>query len=683
MTTSSMFYQPSTFQQFNYKTMLRMPEEQDDPFIRKDMKFGERNQKLKRRKVASLSSLKNIKKLTQEGDIMPFQDCSDNMIFANLQLEEFSKPSVRHLLESYQYALECLYNKQETLEFENAKLKEQYEEIRNSSFTIEETLKMNKQQISHNNKCKTELRHMLTQFQAIFSEYGQNPGNSENQTVQKILDKNSGGRYHCHICTGKGFSTEEKLESHMKRRHLNIKAVEGLDESSLEDSFALYSKQIDDMKKHFETLLKEQEQEQFMKTYLDNQIKGREATEKRINDLEKTLKDTLIDFKSMIVGSMVKQQNQQPVYKDDEAAKRTHEELMRLTQSIGDMNKLICHQYEKKIDNLQNEVAFLKGKSSQPIPQEKIIYVEQPRQQIQQPVQQNVEKKVIVETKQIEKTIVVDKSLNEDDNHNNNSNIKQSVISNVNKEEEIKNDSIKQSIGFKKKQVPSEINESSQLQSIVIPKEEPKQIRNDIINEPDSQLLPKPPEISSKTQKIAKKFFKRVHLANRNSKTMTAQDELSEFFKNFMNRDNAILDLEEPLPEQYCEQIIPEHIPQNQENIQKLMKEKIENSEIRQKIPYESYAERSKKELINVIDETLENISKLNQETEMGQAYFEAVQKAIDLKLYEADKEAMKKENDNDNVNLKNSQFNRNASRISASQVINQIKEEFEEDEVE
>ena len=110
---------------------------------------------------------------------MPFQDCSDNMIFANLQLEEFSKPSVRHLLESYQYALECLYHKQETLEFENTKLKEQYEEIRNSSFTIEETLKMNKQQISHNNKCKSEPRHMLIQFQAIFSDYGQNPGNSE------------------------------------------------------------------------------------------------------------------------------------------------------------------------------------------------------------------------------------------------------------------------------------------------------------------------------------------------------------------------------------------------------------------------------------------------------------------------------------------------------------------------
>ena len=114
------------------------------------------------------------------------------------------------------------------------------------------------------------------------------------------------------------------------------------------------------------------------------------------------------------------------------------------------------------------------------------------------------------------------------------------------------------------------------------------------------------------------------------------------------------------------------------------MKEKITNSEIRQKIPYKSYAERSKKELINVIDETLENMSKLNQETELKQVYFEAIQKVIDLKLYEADKEAMKKENDNDNVNLKNSQFNRNASRISkASQVINQIKEEFEEDEVE
>ena len=427
MTTPSAFYQPSYSQPLNYKTMLRMPEEQDDPFIRKDMRFGERNQKLKRKKIASLSSLKNIQKLTKDGDIMPFQECSDNMIFANLKLEEFSKPSVRHLLESYQYALECLYYKQENLECENMKLKEQYEEVRNSSFTLEETLKMNKQQISYNNKCKTELRNMLTQFQALFSD---NPGTSENQVVQKILDKNSGGRYHCHICTGKGFSTEEKLESHMKRRHLNIKAVEGSDESSLEDSFAVYSKQIDDMKKHFETLLKEQEQEQFMKTYLDNQIKGREATEKRISDLEKALKDTLIDFKNMIVGTMAKQQNQPQVHKDDEANKRIHEELLRMTQTIGEMNKLISLQYERKIDDLQNEVAFLKGKSSQPIPQEKIIYIEQPKQPSQQ-VQQNIENKVIVETKQVEKPIVVNKTLNEENNRG----ISESDVSNVNKED--------------------------------------------------------------------------------------------------------------------------------------------------------------------------------------------------------------------------------------------------------
>ena len=47
--------------------------------------------------------------------------------------------------------------------------------------------------------------------------------------------------------------------------------------------------------------------------------------------------------------------------------------------------------------------------------------------------------------------------------------------------------------------------------------------------------------------------------------------------------------------------------------------------------------------MINIIDQTLKNIDEVNSKNEVSQLYFDTVQKAIDWKLYEAEKEEIKK----------------------------------------
>ena len=127
---------------------------------------------------------------------------------------------------------------------------------------------------------------------------------------------------------------------------------------------------------------------------------------------------------------------------------------------------------------------------------------------------------------------------------------------------------------------------------------------------------------------------------------MTPSDQLEQFYADFNNRDNPIFEEDNPEPKHYLQKIIPEEVKQDEDKL----KETLHNSLLAttKNMPsYQTYDEKSKKELISIIDKTLKNIEEVNTKNEVSQLYFDTVQKAIDWKLYEAEKEEIKQKMDN------------------------------------
>ena len=152
---------------------------------------------------------------------------------------------------------------------------------------------------------------------------------------------------------------------------------------------------------------------------------------------------------------------------------------------------------------------------------------------------------------------------------------------------------------------------------------------------------------------------------------MTPSDQLEQFYADFNNRDNPIFEEDKPEPKHYLKKIIPEEVKQDEDKL----KETLHNSLLAttKNMPsYQTYDEKSKKELISIIDKTLKNIEEVNTKNEVSQLYFDTVQKAIDWKLYEAEKEEIKQKMDNP------TKLKRTRTKSSkASEVIKEANEEI------
>ena len=125
--------------------------------------------------------------------------------------------------------------------------------------------------------------------------------------------------------------------------------------------------------------------------------------------------------------------------------------------------------------------------------------------------------------------------------------------------------------------------------------------------------------------------------------------ELDLFYKNFMDRDQPIyqpiLVNKKPNAQEYLKEIIPpekkiettdEHIENRIKNRTNKLLENLENND--------------KKELMNAIEKTMENINEINNKNQVSQFYYEIAQKAFDLKLLEEDEKMMRNAYDNKGV---------------------------------
>ena len=158
---------------------------------------------------------------------------------------------------------------------------------------------------------------------------------------------------------------------------------------------------------------------------------------------------------------------------------------------------------------------------------------------------------------------------------------------------------------------------------------------------------------------------------NKTMENLTKEDELELFFINFTNRDNEIFEEEEPKINDISKVIIPKEVKQDQNLLTQTLNKSIIEQASKENIPLDDFMDKNKMELIEIIDNTLKNISEINKQNQISEIYYNTVQKAIDLKIYEADKEMMKNA-----INEKNGELKK--TRISkASQVIEDIKSEY------
>lgn len=629
-----------------FVSYLRVPDiKNEDPFTNPQMQFATRNGKLKFREIRSL----DIKNIIRTNNISSLEGFAENLIFADIDSENFEDKNFTRLIKTFQYSLEYLNSKQNMLETTNQSLENDYNQLRNESFALELRLKENKSLIQRYTREKKEKEMLLVTYKSII-DFNTTEENSE--IIEKIMDHNSNAKFYCHICSGKPFSSEDKLESHMKRRHLHQRGYEFGADVSIEESFVEYGKKIEDMKAYFENLLKQQEDDQYKQLYMSNLDKMRIQNDKKLKEFENYIKSTLLDFKDLIIKSSLQNQQQpQPIIIKESAPPQQQQpvrddsainaELIKVTKSIVDLNNLIRSQFDNKMDQMRKELNDLKLNSSK----EKIIYQTLPPQQIQP--------QIIIQEKERIKEVVQSQKTEQKEEIQKISSIKEEKVEHKEikekkseKKEEIKEPVIKYEEERTNKESYMQPSKIIQDHTIIIPsiQENKQPQRSGKIEDINSQLLPKPPELDfSKTQTIKhKKKYEKIIIKPNFSKTMTPSDRLDQFYADFNNRDNPIFEEENPTPNHYLQKIIPDDVKQDEDKLKKTLHKSILTTT--KNLPsFETYENKTKKELINIIDQTLKNIDEVNSKNEVSQLYFDTVQKAIDWKLYEAEKEEIKK----------------------------------------
>ncbi len=358
-----------------------------------NMPFNERKGRMDLIKLRKL----DINKVIKTNNLYPLEKLAENLIFSEIKEDDYEDKCIPKLLKTFQYALEYLNTKQNRLEKVNNDLEIEYNQLINDSYSLEETLKNNKMKIEKNNLLKKDKENLLSTYKSIVN-FNCNPDvncggiveNIQKTTILKNVNitKNVGrgytdnrggwvngskGKFYCHICSGKAYSTEYGLESHMKRRHLaqTQKDMEKEKENQKEEeAYAEYGRKIEDMKSYFQNLIQQQNQENEKEKYQDDLMMIKRENEEKIQEMEKYTKTILEELKVMVKTNLeLQNQNNQNLIenlnkKQEEKEPRyngpRNEEINNLAKSIEDMNNLIKQQNDKKLEELKNEINILK-----------------------------------------------------------------------------------------------------------------------------------------------------------------------------------------------------------------------------------------------------------------------------------------------------------------------------------
>ena len=641
---------------------------QSSLYPKKDnIKFANREGNIRINEIANL----DLNNVIKTNNIMPLEQFAENLIYADINPDDYEDKNLVKLIKAFQYGLEYLYKKQNDLDKQNEKLANEYNELINESYDIERRLKENKQKISKYNSEKKERLMLINTYSSIIN-YHCNPIEEENiviKQIEKIKKENSGARYYCHICSGKPFSSEEKLESHMKRRH-NAQARYNIN-NPMEESFENYERKINEMKEYFENLMKNKENEKIKQNdYKDDLEKLKEENNKKFKNMEDELRNTLDNFKKFLQNSQQQQiqiKEQPPIIQNSQI-----DQFSSLKQSIENLGDLIKQQNDKKLKEMEKQIEDLKKNqyNNSSINKKENINISisekknsfpldsYQKQELNTQYEPPKEEKIVIrETKENIPTIKGDEEkesiIPEKKKETNLRSIKKSELQESNQEistSKLKDNKIEPIIQENTIILNSQINSNDLKQDNILLES------NNDLKISGNALLPNAPKLNQ-TEEIPKKKnkkFKRIKTKamNKTMENMTNEDELELFFANFTNRDNEIFEEEEPKVNQIQENVIPNDTEFKQDNniLSQTLTQTINNKAKNENIEFEDYLDKSKRELIDIIDKTLKQINEANEENEMKSFYYNTTQKALDMKIYENDKELMKQNLEKKNI---------------------------------
>ena len=400
----------------------------------------------------------------------------------------------------------------------------------------------------------------------------------------------------------------------------------------------------------------------------------KKQNKQELKDMENRLKDTLDQFRDFIIKTSLQQRNQvieAQVIPEEKVSKKEEKIIIQnpqidqfdsLKKSIQDLGELVKLQHSKKMEDFQRQIDNLRKSQSQIKDRYDKTEINISQNRVQKPIEQqpeNISSKFNPpETKPI---IISENKVPEEKKEEK----KIEILRNVKKDSEEK----------EKKEI---LNPMIQEKTLVIgnPNNNPFALNQDNINvNTGNSFLPKAPALN-KTQELPKekkKKFKPLVFRgmNKTMENLTKEDELELFFINFTNRDNEIFEEEEPKAEDISKVIIPKEVKQDQDILtQTLNKSIIEQAE-KENVPLDDFMDKNKMELIEIIDNTLKNINEINKQNQISEIYYNTVQKAIDLKIYEAEKEMIKNDIDEKNEEFKKKKMSK------ASKVIEDIKSEY------
>lgn len=345
--------------------------------------FKERNGKLRWKEIMKL----DIESMIKTNDISPLETYLENLIFSNVDendVEIITEATTVKLIKIYQHVLEYLLHTQIRLENENKMLETNYSQILNDTLVKDNTLKENKSTIHSLKKDKKEKEMILNTYKCIIEEYKSSglPVNIANARSMKLSSLAVPNNYQtmekrqlffCPYCSGKKFSTEENLNSHIQRRHANQKKSENfeklkdkeLDISDLRQSKRDYVKtlegQVEELKLHLQTFMKSNVNSDSLNKLVENQkcleskfSEFKTDKDKMLNLMQENFKNTLVELKEFVKNNVSQSnsfhQKNEDFQENNQSLINQKEGIETIKNNIHDMNNKIS-----EIKNIQNE----------------------------------------------------------------------------------------------------------------------------------------------------------------------------------------------------------------------------------------------------------------------------------------------------------------------------------------
>ena len=586
------------------------------------MKFANRQGNL------NLNLIKNLdlNYVIKTNNITPLEKLCQNLIYSEIKDEDYEDTNVPKLLRTFQYALEYLNAKQSKLEQTNNKLDIEYNQLINQSYELEERLKLNKRQIGKNSSEKKEKEMLLVTYESIVN-FNMNPVENTNILIKNINSNYRGvsstmmegdnyprgvkERFYCHICSGKYFNTESGLENHMKKRHLNqlkLKKEKDLEMQKEKEIDEINDKKLEETRSYLQNMIQR-----------NNDMFSKENYEKEINELKRDNNEKMqlmmqytqkmsSDMRNLFQDffNQQNQNNQNIMDIANAAAKKEREkreeqnkvnesqsvnEINKLNNSIAQLGEIIKNQNFKFNEQLEEDNKMLRNRIKNLENNSKLInktniniklqnnnednnFANQPNNYSynQNPNQINNNISNNNNTK-IDNTNIIKESSNEY-NPSSNNNIFNSKNNNEQSSSIIQREKANEKDQGQNKGDKSSVNKI--LSDNNIPGQDSQVYNINNTGENFNKVLGVHIENQyangennfSKTD--PKGFKKRKFIPLKPKKNLSnsnSMKELDTFYAKFMNRDQPILEAEEPNPDDYLQKIIPKEKQQEDDKI--------------------------------------------------------------------------------------------------------------------